>query len=171
MSLPKRGEKGFTLIELLIVVAILGVLAAVVIPNVGRFIGRGESEAREAELSNIQSAVTSMMTDNNLPRLPAPIDTNQTNNMAAFPDNTSSTTSDFDGDGVNDKVTDPDGHNYDAATDKVGYILFGHDVSGNATSGNGPNPLQTNVNYVATNQTAYWYTVDELGSVTQHLSP
>ena len=45
MRLPKRGEKGFTLIELLIVVAILGVLAAVVIPNVGRFIGRGESEA------------------------------------------------------------------------------------------------------------------------------
>jgi len=66
MRLPKRGEKGFTLIELLIVVAILGVLAAVVIPNVGRFIGRGETEAAETELSNIQTAVIAMMTDTGL---------------------------------------------------------------------------------------------------------
>jgi len=63
MKIPKRGEKGFTLIELLIVVAILGVLAAVVIPNVGRFIGRGETEAGETEYANVQSAVLAMMTD------------------------------------------------------------------------------------------------------------
>jgi prepilin-type N-terminal cleavage/methylation domain-containing protein len=63
MKIPKRGEKGFTLIELLIVVAILGVLAAVVIPNVGRFIGRGESEAGETEFANIQAAVVAMMVD------------------------------------------------------------------------------------------------------------
>ena len=63
MKIPKRGEKGFTLIELLIVVAILGVLAAVVIPNVGRFIGRGETEAGETEFANIQAAVVAMMVD------------------------------------------------------------------------------------------------------------
>ncbi|HUU64635.1 MAG TPA: prepilin-type N-terminal cleavage/methylation domain-containing protein, partial [Dehalococcoidales bacterium] len=71
MRIPERGEKGFTLIELLIVVAILGVLAAVVIPNVGRFIGRGESEAADTEFSNIQTAVVSMMVDNGLSELPA----------------------------------------------------------------------------------------------------
>lgn len=59
----RRGEQGFTLIELLIVVAILGVLAAVVIPNVGRFIGAGRAEAAATELSTIQSAVSSMMVD------------------------------------------------------------------------------------------------------------
>jgi type IV pilus assembly protein PilA len=85
MRMPKRGEKGFTLIELLIVVAILGVLAAIVIPNVGRFIGRGESEAAATELENIQNAVLSMMTDQGLERLQNPV-TNNTSNMAAFPD-------------------------------------------------------------------------------------
>ncbi|MDO8716321.1 MAG: prepilin-type N-terminal cleavage/methylation domain-containing protein [Dehalococcoidales bacterium] len=88
MRLPKRGEKGFTLIELLIVVAILGVLAAIVIPNVGRFIGRGKTEAAATELKSIQSAVLSMMTDQGLPTLPAGTfasGTNITNNMSAFP--------------------------------------------------------------------------------------
>ena len=86
MRLPKRGEKGFTLIELLIVIAILGVLAAVVIPNVGRFIGRGQTEADKTEMSNVQSAVISMMTDNNIAVLAAgEFATVATNNMSAFP--------------------------------------------------------------------------------------
>jgi len=90
MRLPEKGEKGFTLIELLIVVAILGVLAAVVIPNVGRFIGRGETEAGETELSNIQSAVVAMMVDTGISSFTdnaSLIDTSgtATSNMAIFP--------------------------------------------------------------------------------------
>ena len=53
-----RTQRGFTLIELLIVVAILGILAAVIIPNVGRFLGRGEDEARRAEFHDVATAVT-----------------------------------------------------------------------------------------------------------------
>lgn len=45
------------------VVAILGVLAAVAVPNVGKFISQGKEEAREVELDNIQTATMSMLVD------------------------------------------------------------------------------------------------------------
>jgi prepilin-type N-terminal cleavage/methylation domain-containing protein len=152
MRIPKRGEKGFTLIELLIVVAILGVLAAVVIPNVGRFIGRGETEAAETEFANIQSAVVAMMTDNELDQLPNPVDTTPTSDMAAFPDDTS----DWNNGG---KTTDINGNSFGAG-DRAGFILYQHDMTGDTDN-------STLVNYVATQTTKGTYTCDANGTVTQ----
>jgi type II secretory pathway pseudopilin PulG len=45
------------------VIGILGVIAAVVVPNVGSFIGRGKSESYETELHNIQTSTMAMLTD------------------------------------------------------------------------------------------------------------
>ena len=44
-------------VGLLVVVAILGILAAVVVPNVSKFVGSGSTEAANTELSNVQAAV------------------------------------------------------------------------------------------------------------------
>ena len=157
MRMPKRGEKGFTLIELLIVVAILGVLAAVIIPNVSRFFGAGEEEARETEKSNVQLAMDSMMIDNGIDEIPNPVSSaTAVNDMNAFPDTTS------DDDTNSDKTVDPEGVAYVIATgtDLAGYLLYGHDVTGGDTA----TPLE---NYMREQTTEYYYTVDADGTVHQ----
>ena len=79
-----KGEKGFTLVELLIVFTLLGVLAAIMIPNVSGFVAFGHSESAEAELSVVQTAMDAMMAKDNVASVTEV--SSATNNMTAFPD-------------------------------------------------------------------------------------
>jgi len=60
-----RKEKGFTLIELLIVVAIIGIIAAIAIPNLLNAIDRGKQKRTMADMRSIGTAIESYAVDNN----------------------------------------------------------------------------------------------------------
>ena len=58
-------EEGFTLTELLIVVAILGILVAVVLPNFTGLLGNAKTNSGAAELNIVQTAVDAKLAATN----------------------------------------------------------------------------------------------------------
>lgn len=61
----RLNKKGFTLIELLIVVAIIGIIAAIAIPNLLNAIQRGKQKRTMADIRSVATAVEAFAVDNN----------------------------------------------------------------------------------------------------------
>lgn len=59
----RKGQKGFTLIELMIVVAIIGILAAIAIPNFISFKKKAIISSAIANLETLRSALTQYAAD------------------------------------------------------------------------------------------------------------
>ena len=60
----KNSKKGFTLIELMIVVAIIGILAAIAIPKFADLINKSKEGATKGSLSSVRSAIQVYYGDN-----------------------------------------------------------------------------------------------------------
>jgi len=60
-----RKDRGFTLIELLIVVAIIGIIAAIAIPNLLNAINRGRQKRTMADMRTIATGIEQYEVDNN----------------------------------------------------------------------------------------------------------
>jgi general secretion pathway protein G len=61
----KRKESGFTLIELLIVIAIIGILAAIAIPNLLNAVQRGKQKRTMSDMRAVATGVEAYAVDNN----------------------------------------------------------------------------------------------------------
>jgi general secretion pathway protein G len=57
------NKKGFTLIELLIVVAIIGIIAAIAIPNLLIALQKGKQKATMGDMKSVGNAIESYITD------------------------------------------------------------------------------------------------------------
>jgi len=62
----KKRESGFTLIELLIVIAIIGILAAIAIPNLLNAVQRGKQKRSMSDMRSLATAIEAYAVDNNI---------------------------------------------------------------------------------------------------------
>lgn len=80
-----RKDRGFTLIELLIVVAIIGIIAAIAIPNLLNAIHRGRQKRSMADMRTIATAIGTYATDMNYyPRAATSLDDMETHLVPVY---------------------------------------------------------------------------------------
>ena len=56
-NLRRRAEQGFTLLELLVVLAIMGMLAAIIAPQVIKYLGTSRTQTAKVQVQNVMQGL------------------------------------------------------------------------------------------------------------------
>jgi general secretion pathway protein G len=73
-SRPRRTRRAFTLLEVIVAVTIVAILAAVLAPRVGRFIGQANDKRARAEAASMANQVRAYMVEAGLSKCPEDFD-------------------------------------------------------------------------------------------------